>query len=85
MEPIKTQDVWMPISDGSKNPLKWVVQTSDNETIILEKKSDMVVMTVEEFKKVIVSAMNKGSDYFLEDVGTWEAFKTEYINQLIKP
>lgn len=84
MELIKTQDVWVPVSIESKNPLKWIVQTSDNEMVVIEKKLDMVVMTKEELKKIISNSMDKVNKWEYENSEQYNRWKENYINQIIK-
>lgn len=53
----------------------------------LEKKSDMVVMTIEEFKKIAGDAFDAGGKYAQDHnllSGYPQPAKIEYINQLIK-
>jgi hypothetical protein len=66
----------------------------------LEKKSDMIVLTKEEFKTIAMDLLNKGEEITdnntkATDGGGWEATihfdekkaeleKTEYINNLLK-
>lgn len=56
MEPIKTQDVYLPVPHEPELSLKRVVEWDGNRHITLdfvEKKSDMVVMTKKEFDDII--------------------------------
>ena len=82
---IKTQDVWV-VKEGA--------DLNDPITILkpmtaLEKKSGMMVMTLDEFKQAIANAFDAGESYYKECVEYWEhgtpitkPDKTEYLNNL---
>ncbi len=80
---LKTQDCYtiLPPEEIGSNPLKWVVITSDDKTVVLEKRSGVIILDVEEFKKIVGDAFDAGIDRGLY---SYQLDKIEYINQLIK-
>ncbi len=81
---LKTQDAYTTIAmKGSKvyNDLQEMVNKGQ-----IEKRSGVIILTVEEFKNIIGNAFQAGRDY---EAGDFELlkpkppYKTEYIKQLI--
>ncbi len=90
---LQAQDCYtiLPSDEIGSNPLKWVVITSDNKTVVLEKRSGVIILTEDELKKITRDAFDAGGEYesaqFYNQYGGNKTClsKTEYINNLIKP
>lgn len=51
---LETQTVYtiLPPDEIGSNPLKWVVITSDNKTVILEKREGVILLTEAELSEL---------------------------------